>query len=100
MVLVTSKRGIDMADQAVQAADEAYKAISNFANTHRMDGNLFADNLIYDHKLLQSYVVGLMMECIAMMAITQEHRISPQNRAAVELCKKIVEAVGDNPQYL
>ncbi len=83
-----------------QAAEEAYQAISKFLNGNRMYTKQFAEALVHDHKLLQGYFVGLMMDCIAAMAATPGHCISPQNRAAVELCKTIVEAVGDYPQYL
>ncbi len=83
-----------------QAAEEAYQAISKFVNGNRMYGKQFAEALVHDHKLLQGYVIGLMMECIATMAAMPENQTSPQNRAAVNLCKTIVEAVGDYPQYL
>lgn len=83
-----------------QAAEEAYQVISKFLNGNMMYKKQFADALVHDHKLLQGYFVGLMVDCIAAMAKTPEHCVSPQNRPAVELCKTIVEAIGDYPQYL
>jgi len=83
----------NMSEKAQDTAIAAYKAISDFVNSYRMDGDLIAECLICDHKLLQTYVIELFIICIRRMAQVDADRITAQNRDAVELCKRIVAAV-------
>jgi len=79
-------------------AEELYKQISSFVNSRRCLGKHVGAEMIRDHPLLQAYVVSLMLDMIKAMA--ENDYITPQNEAAVELCRKIMDAVGESPRYL
>ncbi len=81
-----------------ERAQEAYNAFSSFANSDRMNSELVSEAMTHDHPLLQAYTLGIMLDCIKAMA-NNDH-VTPQNEAAVKLCKEIQEVVGDYPQYL
>lgn len=83
---------------AHEAAEELYAAISSFVNGYRCYTEDVGKELIRDHPLLQAYVVGLMLDMIQAMA--EHDYVTPQNEAAVELCKKIMDAVGEYPRHL
>ena len=81
-----------------ERAQEAYNAFSSFANSDRMNSELVGEAMTHDHPLLQAYTLGIMLDCIKAMA--ENDHVTPQNEAAVKLCKEIQEVVGDYPQYL
>lgn len=81
-----------------EEAKKAYDGLSRFANGYRHYGRLLGEELIHDHKLLQAYVVGLMVDMIKEMAENDD--VTIQNKRAVECCQSIVAALGPYPQYL
>jgi len=81
-----------------ERAQELYEQLSNFANGNRMYGKHVGEAMIKDHPLLQSYVIGIMLDMIKAMA--NHDNVTPQNEKAVKLCKEITECIGDYPQYL
>lgn len=81
-----------------EEAEKVYKALSQFANGYRHYGKLIGQELLKDHKLLQAYVVGIMLEMIKEMAENDD--ITIQNRRAVECCQSIMAALGPYPQFL
>ena len=81
-----------------ERAQVAYNALSSFANGDRIYSKLIGEAMTHDHPLLQAYVTGIMLDCIKAMA-NNDH-VTPQNEAAVKLCKEITEFVGEYPQYL
>jgi hypothetical protein len=91
-------REVSMGEQVYEEAKKAYDTLSSFANGYRNYGKLLGEELIHDHKLLQAYVVGIMLDMIRVMADNGD--ITLQNRRAVECCQGIVAALGPNPQYL
>ena len=85
-------------NEATDRAQAAYDALSNFANCDRIKGKMVGDAMTHDHPLLQAYTLGVMLDCIKAMA--ENDHITPQNEAAVKLCKEIIAGIGDYPQYL
>lgn len=83
---------------AKDKAQEAYNTLSKFANSNRYNSSMVGEAMIHDHPLLQAYTLGIMLDCIKAMA--ENDNVTPQNEAAVKLCKEITEFIGDYPQYL
>lgn len=77
---------------------EGYDHISQFVNGNRCYSKHFAANITRDHPLLQAYVVGLVLDLITAMA--GNRYTDARNEHAVELCKGIVEYLGDYPRYI
>lgn len=75
------------------AAEVTYKAISDYVNGYKHYTNAVADEMMRDHKLLQTYVVDLFITCIDRMANVSEDRITVQNRTAVEKCRAMMQGL-------
>lgn len=85
-------------ETAKDKAQEAYNAVSKFANSNRYNSSMFGEAMIHDHPLLQAYMLGIMIDSIKAMA--ENDNSTPQNEAAIKLCKEIIEFIGEHPQYL
>ena len=87
-----------MSDPIKERSQEAYNTLSQFANAYRYNSSMFREAMTHDHPLLQAYVTGIMLDCIKAMA--ENDNVTPQNEAAIKLCKEIQEFIGEYPQYL
>ena len=83
-----------------ERAKAAYEALSNFANGDKMYEYLFAECMVHDHKLLQAYVMKVIMACIETMAKQDDDRVTLQNKEAVALCRRIIELTGERPRVM